>query len=53
MLSFGQPDISKHVVGDIGHADLHLCPADANGADEELHLVLLSGEDVLDGGANL
>lgn len=48
----GQPDIAKHIVGDIGHADLHLGPADPNGADEELHLVLLPGEDMLDGGAH-
>jgi hypothetical protein len=43
----GQPDITEHVVGDIGHADLHLGPANANGSDEELHLVLLPGEDQL------
>lgn len=43
-------DITEHVVGDIGHADLHLCPAYPNGPDEELHLVLLPGEDMLDGG---
>ena len=41
-------DIAKHVAGDLGHADLHRRPADANGADEELHLVLLPGEDMLE-----
>ena len=46
-------NVSEHVVGDVGHADLHLRPADANGADEELHLVLLPGEDMLDGGPDL
>ncbi len=46
-------DVAQHVVGDVGHADLHPCPADANRADEELHLVLLPGEDVLDGGPDL
>ncbi|MCM2449750.1 hypothetical protein GOZ89_18310 [Agrobacterium vitis] len=29
-------DVSKHVVGDIGHADFHLGAADADGSDEEL-----------------
>lgn len=42
-----QPDMSEHVLGDIGHADLHLRPAHANRADEELHLVLLSGKTIL------
>lgn len=37
----GQPDIAQHVVGDIGHADLYRRPADTNGSNEELHLVLL------------
>ena len=38
--------IAEHVVGDIGHAD-------PNGPDEELHLVLLPGEDMLDGRPDL
>lgn len=46
-------DVAKHVLGDIGHADLHFRPADANRADEELHFVLLPGEDMLDGGPDL
>lgn len=37
--------VSEHVIGDIGHADLHPGSADANGPDEELHLVLLPGKD--------
>lgn len=27
--------VSEHVVGNVGHADLHSCPADADGPDEE------------------
>jgi len=46
-------DMAEHVVGDIVHADLHRRPADADREDEELHLVLLPGEDVLDGGPDL
>ncbi len=46
-------DVSEHVVGDICHADLHARPADADGSDEELHLVFLPGEDMLDGGPDL
>lgn len=46
-------DIAEHVVGDIAHADLHLRPVDADGPDEELHLVLLPGEDMLDGRPDL
>jgi hypothetical protein len=46
-------DIAEHVVGDIGHADLHRGPFDTNGSNEELHLVLLPGEDMLDGGSDL
>lgn len=43
--------VAEHVVGDIGHADLHFCPANPNRADEEFHLALLPGEDMFDGGA--
>ena len=46
-------DVSEHVVGEIGHADLYRRPADADRADEELHLVLLPGEDMLDGRPDL
>jgi len=46
-------DVAEHVVGDIGRADLHLGPFDADGSNEELHLVLLPGEDMLDGGPDL
>ncbi len=45
-------DVSEHVVGEVGHADLYRRPADANRPNEELHLVLLSGKDMLDGGAH-
>lgn len=47
-MAFGE-DLSEHVVGKVGLADLHRRPDDADRADEELHLVLLPGEDVLDG----
>ena len=46
-------DIAEHVVGDVGHADLHRRPVDANRPNEELHLVLLPGEHMLDGGPDL
>ena len=46
-------DVSEHVVGDIGHADLYPGPADANGPDEELHFVLLPREHMLDRGPDL
>lgn len=46
-------DVAEHIVGEVGYADLHRRPADANRADEELHLVLLPGEDMLDGGPDL
>ena len=31
-------DLSEHVIGDIGHTDLHRRLADANRANKELHL---------------
>jgi len=42
-------DAAEHVVGEVGHTDLYRRPIDANCADAELHLVLLPGEDMLDG----
>ena len=42
-------DIAGHVVGDVGHADLLRGPFDTNGSNVELHLVLLPGEEMLDG----
>lgn len=36
------------VAGKVGHADLHLGASEADGAHEQLHAVLLAGEDVLD-----
>ncbi|WP_158284947.1 hypothetical protein [Hoeflea marina] len=32
------PDITQHVVGDIGHSDLQRRPADPDGPDKELLL---------------
>ena len=46
-------NVSEHVVGDVGHADLRLGSVDTDRPDEELHLVLLPGKDVLDGGPDL
>jgi hypothetical protein len=37
-------EISQHVVGDIGPADLHLGSAYSDRPGEELHIVLLSGK---------
>ncbi len=37
-----------HVVDEIGHADLGLCPSDPDGADKESHPFLLRSEHVLD-----
>jgi hypothetical protein len=45
--------VAEHIVGDVGHADLHCRPADTNGSDKELHLVLLPGEHMLDGRPDL
>ena len=46
-------DVSEHVVGDVGHAYFHLGPSNPDGPDEELHLVLLPGKDMLDRGPDL
>jgi hypothetical protein len=46
-------DVSEHVVGDIGHADLHLGSSNPDGPDEELHFVLLPCKDMLDSGPDL
>jgi len=42
------PDIAGEIVDDVGDADLHRCPFDANGAYEEPHLCFLTGEDMFD-----
>lgn len=36
---------------DVRHSDFDHCPSDADGADEEVHAVFLSREDMLDGGS--
>ena len=46
------PNEAREIVCDIGHANLHRCPLDADGSDEELHLRLLPGKDMLDEGAD-
>ena len=51
----GEPveeDEPLHIVDEGHQADLGCRPGGADGADEELHLVLLHGEDVLDLGAD-
>src|ERR1700728_5014844 len=47
-----EEDEPAEVVDEVGHADLGFRPGDADGADEEVHLVLLHGEDVFDAGAD-
>ena len=46
-------DQAMHVVGQIGQRDLSLCALDADGADEQAHLVFLPGKEMLDAGADL
>lgn len=48
----GLPEhIPAHVAGNVGHADPGPCSGDADGADEEAHVVFLVGEDMLDAGS--
>ncbi len=47
-----EEDQPAEVVNEVGHADLGFRPGDADGADEEVHFVLLHGEDVFDAGAD-
>jgi hypothetical protein len=42
-----------HIVDHVRQADLHPGAGDADGADEEVHLILLHGEHVFDAGAHL
>jgi hypothetical protein len=44
---------APHVERQVGEDDLGLCAADADGADEQAHVRLLVGEDVLNAGAHL
>lgn len=46
-------DQAVHAIGQIGERDLGLGALDADGADEQAHLVLLLSEDMLDVSANL
>lgn len=50
--SDAEPGKAGEVIGEIGHADLHLCSRQADGAHEQRHAVLLRGKDVLDAGAD-
>jgi hypothetical protein len=47
-----EEDEPSHIVDEVDHADLHRRPGDADRADEEVHFVLLHGEDVLDLGSD-
>lgn len=47
-----EPCEALEVIGQVRHADLNPGTVDADGADEQPHAVLLSGEHVLDRGAN-
>ena len=40
------------VIDEVGQADLHRCPGDPDGADEQVHPVLLVGEHMLDLGSD-
>ena len=46
-------DQAMHVVSQIGEGDLGLGALDADGADEQAHLVFLPGENVFDARAHL
>ena len=46
-------DKAVHVVGKVGEGDLGFGALDADGADEQPHLVLLPGEHMFDTGTNL
>jgi hypothetical protein len=41
----------SEVIGEVRHSDFHPRPRQADRADEEVHAVLLVGEDALDGSA--
>ena len=48
-----KPDETLEVIGEVDHADFGCDPRDSDGSDEEFHLSLLPGKDMLDEGANL
>ena len=43
-----QPNEAFYVVDEVGEPDLDTCLSDSDGSDEEVHSVLLLGEDMLD-----
>jgi hypothetical protein len=45
-------DQAVDIVDEVGEADLGLCTCDADGADEQPHLVLLASEHVLNAGVD-
>lgn len=47
-LSSVLPDIAQHAVSNVGYADLECGARGADGAHEELYLILLPCKDVLD-----
>ncbi len=50
--SGAEPGQAGEVVGQVGHADFHLGPRQADGAHEQRHAVLLGGENMLDARAD-
>lgn len=50
--SGAEPSEAGKVIGQIGHADLHLGTCDADRADEQPHTVLLGGKDMFDARAD-
>lgn len=48
-----KPDGPVHVVDDIGHANLHRCPGQADRSHDEPHWTFLVGENMLDAGTDL
>ena len=45
-------DQAVDIVGEVGERDLRLGARDADGADEQPHLILLAGEHMLDAGTD-
>ena len=50
--SGAEPSQAGEVIGQVGHADLHLRAGQADAADEQRHAMLLRGENMLDAGAD-
>src|SRR5689334_25400065 len=46
-----EPDVAAHVIREIGTADLHPRPRQANGTDHQSHRSFLVSKHMIDGGA--